>query len=85
MEPFTANDRISLGAVVKQKLILYKLTGTWLIAQLADGGLDTDKFELSATLAGTRSGPKADEILRRSLDILNEYGVVWSGKDGSNG
>ena len=33
----------------------------------------TDKFEMSATLAGVRTGSKADEILRRSLSILREY------------
>lgn len=39
----------------------------------SDEGLMTDKYEMSATLSGVRTGDKADEILRRSLDILHRY------------
>ena len=49
------------------------LTFTWLIRQLSDEGLMTDKYEMSATLSGVRTGDKADEILRLSLDILHRY------------
>lgn len=84
MEPFAPAERISLGTTVKGKLMLYKLTGTWLIAQLAKEGVELDKFELSTILGGAKKGARADEIIRRSLDILNEYAVRWGETDGSN-
>ena len=71
--PLSTKERASLAEQIKNKVSRFTLTYTWLIRRLSDEGLLTDKFEMSATLSGTRIGPKADEILRRSLDILNEY------------
>ena len=71
--PLSVGDRSSIAAQIKDKVARCTLTYTWLIHRLSDEGLLTDKFEMSATLSGTRIGPKADEILRRSLDILNKY------------
>ena len=84
MEPFAPAERISLGTTVKSKLMLYKLTGTWLIAQLAHDGVALDKYELSTILSGAKKGARADEIIRRSLDILSEYALKWGEADGSN-
>ena len=72
--PLSVGDRSSIAEQIKDKVSRFTLTYTWLIHRLSDEGLLTDKFEMSATLSGTRIGPKADEILCRSLDILNEYG-----------
>jgi len=71
--PLSVGDRSSIAEQIKDKVSRSSLTYTWLIHRLSDEGLLTDKFEMSATLSGTRIGPKADEILCRSLDILNEY------------
>ena len=69
--PLSMRDRSSYAEQIRDSH--FTLTYAWLIHRLSDEGLLTDKFEMSATLSGTRIGPKADEILRRSLDILNEY------------
>ena len=71
--PLSMRDRSSYAEQIRDKISHFTLTYAWLIHRLSDEGLLTDKFEMSATLSGTRIGPKADEILRRSLDILNEY------------
>lgn len=71
--PLSVESRSILAKQVKDKVSRFTLTYTWLIKCLSDEGLFTDKFEMSAVLSGTRLGPKADEILCRSLDILNEY------------
>lgn len=71
--PLSMRDRSSYAEQIRDKISRFTLTYAWLIHRLSDEGLLTDKFEMSATLSGTRIGPKADEILRRSLDILNEY------------
>lgn len=71
--PLSVEDRSSIAEQIRDKVFRFTLTYTWLIHRLSDEGLLTDKFEMSATLSGTRIGPKADEILCRSLDILNEY------------
>lgn len=67
------NERNFYAEEIRQMITDNSLTYTWLIRQLAEEGLMTDKYEMSAILGRTRSGDKADEILRRSLDILKEY------------
>lgn len=69
----TEQERTSIAEQIRTLVEGFSLTYTWLIRQLSDEGLMTDKFEMSATLAGVRTGDKADEILRRSLSILREY------------
>ena len=71
--PLSVMERSSIAAQIKDKVSSFALTYTWLIHCLSDEGLHTDKFEMSATLSGTRTGPKADNILRQSLDVLNKY------------
>lgn len=73
MPDLTLDERRKLIDRVKTVVQQHNLTYTWLIARLADVGLLTDKYEVSATVNGTRLGAKADEILRRSVDILAEY------------
>ena len=71
--PLSMRDRSSYAEQIRDKISHFTLTYAWLIHRLSDEGLLTDKFEMSATLAGVRTGSKADEILRRSLSILREY------------
>lgn len=49
------------------------LSQVWLINQLADRGIITDKSELSSALSGSRTGAKIDKILSASLEILSDY------------
>lgn len=70
----TRDERKTLAARVKRQLTEYRLTQVWLIQQLGLRGMTTDKFEMSAILSNTRIGPKADEILRQSADVLDTYG-----------
>ena len=69
----TEQERMSYREQIRELVTGASLTFTWLIRQLSDEGLMTDKYEMSATLSGVRTGDKADEILRRSLSILREY------------
>lgn len=69
----TEQERIKYAEQIREIVTDSSLTYTWLIRRLSDEGMITDKFEMSATLSGVRTGSKADEILRRSLDILHEY------------
>ena len=69
----TEQERKSFREQIRELVTGESLTFTWLIRQLSDEGLMTDKYEMSATLSGVRAGEKADEILRRSLDILQKY------------
>lgn len=69
----TREERESLTAQIREQLTQFRLTQVWLIRQLSDGGLLTDKSEMSSVLSGTRLGSKADEILRKSADVLAVY------------
>ena len=59
----------------KIRVILAEIAKTqvWLINQLSQHGIATDKTEMSAILSGARRGPKADRILECSVKILDEY------------
>lgn len=74
IEDLPRAERESLAAQVRNALAEYRLTQVWLIRQLGDKGLFTDKSEMSSVLSGTRIGSKADEILRRSAEVLEIYG-----------
>ena len=69
----SVDERREYAQEIRDRIADTSLTYTWLIRQLSDDGMITDKFEMSSTLSGTRTGDKSDEILRRSLDILREY------------
>lgn len=59
--------------LIRRKLQDNHLTSVWLINQLEQNGVNTDKTEMSNILTGSRKGPKVDEIIRVSLDILERY------------
>ena len=71
--PLTADERKAIAGEIRTRIANSSLTYVWLIHRLSVEGVLTDKFEMSATLSGTRVGPKADEILHRSLSILTDY------------
>lgn len=60
------------GQSVKVKLCQRGLTQKWLIGQLAEKDIHTDKYELSGVLAGRLNYPKARMILTISREILND-------------
>lgn len=59
--------------IIKEKLEELKLTQVWLIGELENREILTDKTELCSVLAGTRRGAKAENIINTSLDILKRY------------
>lgn len=59
--------------ILRERLARNHLTFVWLINQLADKGIETEKSELSSVFAGTRKGNKADKILSASEEILTDY------------
>lgn len=58
---------------IRQRLELNHLSFVWLINQLEDRGIQTDKTEMSSVMSGTRKGKKAEAILTASWEVLNEY------------
>lgn len=58
---------------IRDRLQQYHLTFTWLIAIMELKGLIVDKFAMSAAMAGTAKGPKADSIINTAVSILDEY------------
>lgn len=64
---------IEVGRKIRVLLFENGLTQVWLIGQLRERGIVTDKTEMSSVLKGTRVGNKADLILQTSVEILNEY------------
>lgn len=57
------------------RLMLYRntLTNTWLVNRLEEKGVNTEKTEMSSVLRGVRKGPKAETIIKTSLEILENY------------
>lgn len=66
-------EQVALRKEIKQKLREYELTQVWLIQQLRRANVITDKTEMSSILSGTRSGAKAEFLLRMSRSILQTY------------
>ena len=58
---------------IRTRISNNRLSHTWLIYQLHRRGIETDKTEFSAFLAGTRKGPKADMVIEAAVDILDRY------------
>lgn len=58
---------------IKVSLCELGLTQVWLVQKLAEKGIRTDKHEMSAIISGTRSGPKAELIIKTSNEIISEY------------
>lgn len=58
---------------IKVSLCELGKTQVWLIGELAKKGIKTNKFEMSAVISGSRTGPKAESIIKTSQKIINEY------------
>lgn len=58
---------------IRDRLKKHRLSFVWLIYQLGQRGIVTDKTEVSSVFAGTRKGAKADSIIRETTVILDEY------------
>ena len=58
---------------IKTALCELGLTQVWLINELAKRNIRTDKTEMSSVIAGTRTGPKADLLIKTAKEIINEY------------
>lgn len=66
---------------IRNRISNNRLTFVWLIDQLHLRGIVTDKTELSSVFAGTRNGPKAENIVATSAQILDEYESKFAAKD----
>lgn len=73
MPDLTVGERRELIELVRGKVERNRLTYVWLIARLTEQGVRLDKYEMSAILGAVRLGAKANEVLRRSADILSDY------------
>ena len=58
---------------IRIKVAMNRLTFTWLIHQLSLKGLETNRSDFSAILAGTRKGEKAEAIVACANEILDYY------------
>lgn len=58
---------------IRERLKKHRLSFVWLIHQLRQKGIITDKTEVSSVFAGTRTGVKADAIVKTTKYILNDY------------
>lgn len=58
---------------IRGRLKKHRLSFVWLIYQLKQRGIVTDKTEVSSIFAGTRKGAKADAVVKVSNLILNDY------------
>lgn len=58
---------------IRFRLRVNHLSSTWLIGMLRKRGIRTDRATMSAILAGTRNGGKVDEIISKSIGILDRY------------
>ena len=65
---------------VYERLKKNKLTQVWLINQLREHGIVTERSEISAVFAGTRNGLKVDAIIKTSKFILDEYEKMFAPK-----
>ena len=50
-----------------------RLSYSWLLFQLHLQGIETDKTELSSVLYGNRNGNKAESIVVKANEILDDY------------
>lgn len=58
---------------IRMRLKSHRLSFVWLIFQLGQRGIATDKTEVSSVFAGSRKGEKADSIIQESIKILDDY------------
>lgn len=69
----STDERERMMRSVRLQVAKYRLTYVWLINQLEQRGLHTNKSEMAQILAGKRTGWKADNILTNSLAVLDRY------------
>lgn len=62
---------------IRLKMSMEKLSYSWLIRQLERNGIVVAKSELSSILAGTRRGPKSDQVVEAIASILSDYNRVF--------
>lgn len=72
-ESAVVTERQNNTAKIRELLSRNNLTQVWLINRLAAVGETVDKYEMSSTLACVRTGPKADRVIHKSLEILQVY------------
>lgn len=65
---------------IRFRLITNNLSFAWLIQQLDRYGIAVDRTVMSAVMAGTRRGPKADSIIRKSVEILDDYDAYFKSR-----
>lgn len=58
---------------IRERLKKHRLSFVWLIVQLRQRGIITDKTEVSSVFAGTRTGAKAKAIVKTATYILDDY------------
>lgn len=58
---------------IRDRLKRHRLSFVWLIYQLSQRDIVTDKTEVSSIFAGTRKGAKADAIIQAAGSILDDY------------
>lgn len=66
---------------IRERLQKHSLSYVWLIAQLGNRGVKTDKTEMSSVVAGTRTGDKANFIIQTANSIIDEYEKVFVHSD----
>ena len=69
----TYAERMDKIQEIRNRLRDFRLSQMWLLQQLGNRGVETDKFELSSVLAGSRAGANGEKIITLSLEILNYY------------
>lgn len=67
---------------MRERLKQHRLSFVWLIFQLEQRGIVTDKTEVSSVFAGTRKSAKAHAIIQSTADILNDYERKFVHNDG---
>lgn len=58
---------------IRERIKKHRLSFVWLIFQLGQRGITTDKTEVSSIFAGTRKGAKVDSIIQATISILDDY------------
>jgi len=74
------NIRMDERRAIHRRLSDNRLTSVWMINQLRERGVTTDKYELSSIFAGTRHGPKVDKIIETATQIMDDYESKFVGK-----
>ena len=65
---------MSDGQTVREGLEKYALSLNWLVRQIRLREITVDKTVLCSVLSGTRKGPKAEMLIKISLEIIEWYG-----------